>query len=235
MEPELINGNVRAACPDCNGAISTFEFMTNHGGEFGGVHVSGGHTLRDMRFTELLYRVVRCAGCGRGGLAEIHYDHNPNHGYLEDFYPYSIKTAPIPDLVPEGIVSEYREAELCASVGAWRAASALLRSSLEKTLEANGFKKGNLYNRIEAAAKVGVITKSRANKAHDDIRVLGNDVLHDEWKEITSEEVSLSHKYTQRILEDLYDDREETLALLAEAGIELVDVTGEETDEAPSE
>jgi hypothetical protein len=37
--------------------------------------------------------------------------------------------------------------------------------------------------------------------------VLGNDVLHDDWRDVQEEEVIAAHQYTQRILEDLYDDR----------------------------
>jgi hypothetical protein len=39
------------------------------------------------------------------------------------------------------------------------------------------------------------------------VRVLGNDVLHDEWREVTPEDAEKAHHYVQRILEDFYDDR----------------------------
>ena len=51
------------------------------------------------------------------------------------------------------------------------------------------------------------MTEVRRKRAQDEIRVLGNDVLHDEWREVTREEFDLAHHYTQRILEDFYDDR----------------------------
>jgi len=86
-------------------------------------------------------------------------------------------------------------------------ASALLRSTLEKTLRANGYVKGNLASRIDEAANDGILTEARRKRAHDEVRVLGNDVLHDEWKEILSEDVDAAHHYVQRILEDFYDDR----------------------------
>jgi hypothetical protein len=87
-----------------------------------------------------------------------------------------------------------------------RAASALFRSVLEKTLKTNGYTKGNdtslkdLQKRIDAAATDGVITDARRKKAHEDIRALGNDVLHDDWREVTDAEVEDAHRYTQRIL-----------------------------------
>jgi hypothetical protein len=139
---------------------------------------------------------------------------------LEDFYPFSIDTAPLPNGVPPDIQAEFREAERCASFGANRAASALFRSVLEKTLKANGYTKSSdpslrdLQKRIDAASADGVITDARRKRAHEDIRSLGNDVLHDDWREITDEEVESSHRYTQRILEDLYDDRITVEAIL---------------------
>jgi hypothetical protein len=115
--------------------------------------------------------------------------------------------APLPDSVPQGIVAEFREAERCTSAGTYRAASALFRSVLEKTLKANGYTKGPLADKIDEAVADGVITPARAKRAHEDLRVLGNDVLHDEWREVAEDEVEAAHRYAQRILEDLYDDR----------------------------
>jgi len=135
-----------------------------------------------------------------------------------DFFPASIDTFPIPATAPIDIVAEFREAELVGSVAAWRAASAMLRSTLEKTLKANGYTKGSLADKIDDAAADGVITEARARRAHDDIRVLGNDVLHDAWRAVTQDEFDLAHKYTQRILEDLYDDRPSVEKLLRAKG-----------------
>jgi hypothetical protein len=52
----------------------------------------------------------------------------------------------------------------------------------------------------------------------DSIPGIGNDVLHNEWREITNDEVEAAHHYTQRILEDLYDDRATVEALLKQKG-----------------
>jgi hypothetical protein len=89
-----------------------------------------------------------------------------------------------------------------------------LRSTLEKTLRSNGYIKGNLADRIDEAAADGAITAARSQRAHDNIRVLGNDVLHDEWREVTEDEYDDAHRYAQRILEDFYDDRPSVEALL---------------------
>ena len=87
-------------------------------------------------------------------------------------------------------------------------------------MKANGYdtrENNNLYKQIEAATEDGVITQARKKRAHDEIRVLGNDVLHDEWYEIPEEDVIASKHYCQRILEDFYDDRDSVLSLLREA------------------
>lgn len=82
--------------------------------------------------------------------------------------------------------------------------------------EANGYLKGSLADKIDQAAEDGVITAARSTRAHEDIRVLGNDILHDAWRAVFQAEFDLAHKYAQRILEDLYDDRPSVTALLAE-------------------
>ena len=64
----------------------------------------------------------------------------------------------------------------------------------------------------------GTITESRRIRAHDEIRVLGNDVLHDEWHPIEPDDVLAARHYSQRILEDFYDDRPSTLKLLRAKG-----------------
>jgi len=51
----------------------------------------------------------------------------------------------------------------------------------------------------------GTITAGRKQKAHDDIRVLGNEVVHDAWKTIEDDAVDAALHYAQRILEDFYE------------------------------
>ncbi|MHA1482850.1 MAG: DUF4145 domain-containing protein [Candidatus Heimdallarchaeaceae archaeon] len=206
MKPEFANANLRARCPDCNGALTTFE-VSYKGKEFGDVIVGRTHEFNEKKYSRVIYKLMRCAGCGRGGLAKVHCNNQFAQGELESFFPISIERLNIPDKVPEDIKAEFHEAELCASYGATRAASALFRSTLEKTLKENGFTAGNLKQKIDEAAKDGIITKSRQQRVHNNIRILGNDVLHEDWREIRPDEVNDSHRYAQRILEDFYDDR----------------------------
>ncbi len=217
MKPEYINSNVRSRCPDCEGAITTFEYQSG-GSEFGVVIQLGKHKFNGHDYDQVIYKLMQCAGCGRGGLAKLHHEKSYARTVLESFYPISIEHVKIPEGVPEEIISEFREAELCTSYRATRAASALFRSTLEKTLKANGYQKGTLEAKIDDAADDGVITEARRNKVHEDIRVLGNDVLHDEWREVSEDEVEDSHHYAQRVLEDLYDDRKTVEAILIQKG-----------------
>ena len=166
----------------------------------------------------------RCAGCGRGGLGVIAYGGGSWPGSYRDlysFYPESKERLKLPKDVPKGIVSEFREGEACYENECLRAAAGMFRSVLDKTLRANGYKENrgtNLQQQIDTAAADGVITESRKRRAHEEIRVLGNDVLHDEWHEIPEEDVEVSRHYVQRILEDFYDDRESVLKIIRDAG-----------------
>lgn len=210
MKAQFVDGNVRATCPGCGGALSTFHFR-DAGREYGSVVQAGA--------PRKIFTLMSCGGCGRGALATIE-DRTGQYlgGRLIDFYPTAVERSSIPTGVPGGVTAEFREAELCASIRAWRAASALLRSALEKTLVENGYARGSLKDRIDEAAKDGVITAARQKRAHDDVRVLGNDVLHDEWREVTEDEYAAAHLYGQRIIEDFYDSRAEVEQILKQAG-----------------
>ncbi len=222
MAAELLpdHKSVRANCPECKGAFTTFEAIS-----------ASGSTFRRARKPNVFdhYHLLRCASCGRGGLSwveqtETTSSRGTHSGYLlVQFFPRSVTNYPLPTGVPADLASEFREAELVASIGAWRAASALMRSTLEKALKHSGYTKGPLAKLIDDAASDGAITAARSVRAHDEVRVLGNDVLHDDWREITAEEFELSHRYTQRILEDLYDDRASVLKLLRTKGRAPVD------------
>ena len=52
----------------------------------------------------------------------------------------------------------------------------------------------------DAVAADGVITEALRKRAHDNVRSLGNDVLHDDWREVTPDELEDAHHYMQRIL-----------------------------------
>ena len=139
MMPELRGSNVVAWCSRCN-SRSTF-VSENNGTQYGALPWIARNYLGTNDF--VLYRLHRCSGCDRGGVAEIHNQQQPQPlmsqgARLVQFFPTSIETTALPPGTPEGIVAEFKEAERCANAGAWRGATAMLRSALEKTLKANG-------------------------------------------------------------------------------------------------
>jgi hypothetical protein len=215
-------GSIVSHCPGCRGGRSTFEWKVN-GNEIGALERrEKDHHWRDCIVS---YRLFKCAGCGMGAFGVIKMGgggkYPGSYNSLIRFFPETKQRLSIPPAVPQGIATEFREAETCLDNQCVRAAAGLIRSVLDKTLRANGYKtkkEDNLYKQIEAAGDDGVITQSRKRRAHDEIRVLGNDVLHDDWHEIPEEDVEAARHYCQRILEDFYDDRDSVLKLLREAG-----------------
>lgn len=214
MKQDYNKGNVRACCPDCGGAVTTFELKAGTH-EWGSVIQDISHVYEGKTFGRTIYVLLRCAGCGRAGLAKVHCNESITTGVLESFLPVSIERLAIPAGTPVDIITEFQEAETCAAYGCNRAASALFRSTLEKVLKANGYTEGSLQKKIDDAETDGIISAPRKRRAQDDIRVLGNDVLHDAWRTISDEEVKAAHRYLQRILEDFYDDRETVEKILS--------------------
>jgi len=210
------NGLIKCICPDCN-AVANFDYR-NSSREFGYVDIEKRHSYKGMDFARIIYILFSCTGCGRGGIAKIHYNNKSHEGEVEDFYPVGIDKAKVPSNTPDEILAELNEAELCASVKAWRAGSAMLRSVLEKVLAKNGYTENRLIGKIDAANRDGIITDSRTKKAQNEIRVLGNDILHDEWKLVTGEDFTVAYYYCQRIIEDFYDDRSTVENILKEKG-----------------
>lgn len=217
MKPIFARGHVRADCPDC-GAPTTFEF--SHGGaEFGTIIVNRGTHHDGIPYSRRIYKLLRCSVCERAGVAKVACNESyTNTSALVSFWPTSIPVEKLPAGVPDGIVKEYREAEICMSVEAWRGAAALLRSALEKTLKGNGYDERVLYEKIEAAGADGVITSARRQRAQDLVRTLGNDVLHDDWRVVTQQETEDAHHYVGRVIEDLYDDRAAVETVLDQKG-----------------
>ena len=228
-------GSIVAHCPGCRGGKSTFEWKVE-GHELGVVtKIISGEGKFGAASYSMDYRLFRCAGCGMGAWGAIAYkayDKYPgSYNDLVAFFPESKQRLMLPKDVPKGIQNEFREAEKCCENDCYRAGAGLFRSVLDKTLRSNGYntkQENNLYKQIEAAANDGVITQARKRKAHDDIRVLGNDVLHDDWHEISPQDVEAARHYCQRILEDFYDDRESVLSLLREANRKADDDTSVE-------
>jgi len=117
---------------------------------------------------------------------------------------------------------------------AFRAATTLLRSALENTFKVGGYRERDLRASIDAAARDGLITAARRQHIHTDVRRLGNDIVHDEWRPVDQEEFELARTYVVWILEDLYADRLTVEAQLLAQG-RLAPATVPEDDSESSE
>ena len=222
--------NVLAYCPDCD-AITSFDDK-GYSNTRMGISIVNKNTQHEGRnYSRILWRAVRCNVCSRGAIAKVLDGGNSQTAVLVEFIPKAVEKLALPEDVPIDIVAEFREAERDAAHESYRSGSALLRSVLEKTLTKNGYaeveytdqhgakkKSTSLLHRIDAAANDGIITETRRNRAHEHIRVLGNDILHDDWREVSLEEYEDAHKYSQRILEDFYDQRTTVEARLKAKG-----------------
>lgn len=223
MKPRFNGGTgIVAICPDC-ATQSTFD--QNFEGTFGKtgfVAKNETHQYQGDVFNRTLYVLYRCSGCGRGALGTLHDNGSSKGAVIEDFIPYAAPVESLPSNTPTDIREEYKEAVRCFNAGAFRACSAMARSTLEKILIANGYTTGVLAKKINEASTDGTITASRKQQAHDDLRTLGNDVLHEPWKTVSEEDATAALHYAQRILEDFYDSRKEVEAVLTAAGRQLV-------------
>lgn len=227
------SGTIRALCPECGAQSSFVPVADDPGASYATVKDYGTASFRDKYSRLKRFQLYKCAACSRGAYAEISHNSGIDwaRGQLDYFSPAEIVRVSVPIAVPSGIISELREAELCASVRAYRAAGALLRSVLEKTLKRNGYTGGKLWHKIEAAADDNVITQARKRRAQENIRVLGNDILHDDYAVVKEDEFRDAHHYTQRILEDFYDHREEVEKTLTEKNRSFVTDDGEADEE----
>jgi hypothetical protein len=69
-KPVIYGENVRARCPTCDGAITTFEWRKmGMGGHDAVVLVRDTVKVDGEFYSQTLYRGLCCAGCGRGGMA----------------------------------------------------------------------------------------------------------------------------------------------------------------------
>ena len=122
MNAKYENGNIIANCPNCK-SKTTFE-AKNENREHGSVILD--QPSRDewdlsLHMNRVIFRLLRCAGCGRAGLAAIGCDDDDvQSGELHEFFPYAVEMASLPNDVPKGIKNEFREAEKDASIGSYR-------------------------------------------------------------------------------------------------------------------
>ena len=125
----------------------------------------------------------------------------------------------LPADAPQEIQVEFREAETCARVKAYRAAGAMARSTLEKALIIAGYKpaRERLVSMIREAVAEGILGEVRRSQA-DSIRDLGNEVLHDPWRPVDKDEAQAILTYAHRVIHDLFSDWNTVRAVLVAKG-----------------
>ena len=69
MKAILENGTVRASCPDC-GVLTSFESVFR-GAQHGFIFIPPKMRAHVAEVPGRMFQLLRCASCGRGGLAEI--------------------------------------------------------------------------------------------------------------------------------------------------------------------
>jgi hypothetical protein len=215
VQADIDGYSVSAFCATCQ-TVTSFDPRQQP------IILEGRFDVNQIRYNRELFYLLACARCGRGAVGDFVDQGNSFRAMLMDFAPLAVNHTAFKFELPPDILSEFQEAERCAAFGANRAAAALYRSTLEKVLKANGYRKevdprvNNLLKGIDAACADNLISEARRKRAHEDVRILGNDVLHDDWREVLNDEIERAHRYTQRILEDFYDDRESVLTALRE-------------------
>src|ERR1700730_10800469 len=84
MEPVYKKGTVSTRCAGCGGALASYtNQISGHDGNAGIVVLDFQHFFGKKGFSRILYILLRCGGCGRGGLAVVHDTGQVHDGTLE--------------------------------------------------------------------------------------------------------------------------------------------------------
>ena len=165
--PRLQGDAVIARCQRCAGTVTAFNPVATGTSSFTQTEEwTNGPVM-------VTYVFLKCSACGMAAVATLVTDYLERGPYrLDDFHPRSPNFEVLPEDVPRDLFAEVREAEWAASVGAFRAATALLRSALEKTLKSNGYVEGVLARKIDEAE----VTES--SPLHADVKCM---TMFDTW------------------------------------------------------
>lgn len=175
----------------------------------------------------LKWQLTRCSGCGSGALVqlrEIRNDGLVSEKQIISFYPRADLSLPVPDDVPDKLRDEFQEAGLCISAGANRAGLAMLRSTIDRILVANGLIDGAICDRVERAKDLGLITCSRSALAHEYLNVMEDNLLHKNWRPVDTAVATAAHNFCLDLLKDFYHERGHVESVLLRAGI--LDIAG---------
>lgn len=123
----------------------------------------------------------------------------------------------VPD-VPQGIAEAAGEAIACLNFGAYRAAVVMSRAVIEATCKHQGIvEKADLFQKINKLREAGKINKTLTDMIHA-VRTGGNKVAHGDYfdptQDVSEKQARLYVKFTQALLEEVYQRPRELERLL---------------------
>ena len=201
--PRLIENDVNAYCPVCDGR-SNF------------VRESGAFSLTSKTLNKyyglftgsITFLLLKCVTCSLGALGIIYEDLDSEIKVLVDFYPKVKKITKLPDDTPEDISSEFKSAENCANIEEYRPAATMLRSTIEKVLNNHGYNEWRLSDNLKNLQKDRLITAPLARKNKLVVKILGDQVLHQKWREVDEKEYLTAREYALDLIKAFYSDVE---------------------------
>jgi Domain of unknown function (DUF4145) len=154
--PNLLGQLDLNRCPHCNVDKPTLAVVAN---------------FATNDFSNLISRAWKAYACSRCGGAVVAAARSPN-GQVTETYP---STTDIDEAIPDR-AREYLN-QAINSLSSPSGAVMLAASAVDAMLKAKNLKEGNLYSRIDKAAKDHLITSDMASWAHE-VRLDANDERH---------------------------------------------------------
>lgn len=218
MNPKVSNNNVTAYCDVCK-ANSNFLYKDSNGKIFGSFDSENSNLLDsrvDSRYGRIEYILVSCSSCKRGGLVELHY-HGGGYSFIS-FFPSPTGHTDLPKKTPSDIQAEFKSSENCVSIDEYRPAAAMLRSTLEKTLKKHGYEEWGLSDNLKNLSSDNILPRWLVKQNSEIVKILGDEILHGDWREVTTEEYRKAHHYVERLIESFYDDHASVIEDLQQRG-----------------
>lgn len=94
----------------------------------------------------------------------------------------------------------------------------MLRSTLEKTLRKHGYSEWQLSTNLKNLSEDNILPRWLVKQNSQIVKILGDEILHGDWREITPEEYQKAHHFVERLIESFYDDHDSVVEDLKEKG-----------------
>lgn len=163
---------------------------------------------------ETIYFLLECKGCTSVYYRTEHHDYESFRQIAPDDYEHDISVEVFPHqikdhnsidtfgIVPSIVESVYKESLLAIQEGAFILAGLALRATIEAICNDKGVKGKNLQVRINSMSRLGMISKSDAERLHA-IRFMGNDAAH-QIKKVKEKSVLIDLKIIEHLLLSVY-------------------------------